>query len=399
MPRWFLADLRTGRQILDLPVLSGRWERFLNAPETIEATLDMRDPDVIALRPAIAAAPCRTVLCVAVDDVIIAAGPIWAHHWSRDDARLTLSARGLWSYYDHRFVLPVAAATIAVSQFIIPDPANDGGTKANPAVGTYLSGWELGTIAKKWVQQAHAWTGGTVPVVFEADRPATADEGHTRNIEGSEFKNLGNVLAQLTGVQGGPDIVFQPRLTSDRLGVEWVLRTGTDALPLLAGSAIHRWDMSVTSSSVSRFECRVDGSRMAGTAWVTGGRSSDVAMVGRSIDPTLTNDGYALFESLDGSHSSVSEQTTLDRYAGEATTLGEGPVVEWSFDVEANAQPYLGAFWEGDFCDVDIATYDPATGTGDPYLFEGGTFRRRIVGMSGDEKGLTVGVTLAPVRA
>jgi hypothetical protein len=92
------------------------------------------------------------------------------------------------------------AATLDVTQFTIPDPSAAGKTKPNPAVGTYLVGWEYGTIAKKWVQQAQAWTGGNVPVVFEADRVGTRE----RNFEGADFKKLGTVLSQLTEIDGRP---------------------------------------------------------------------------------------------------------------------------------------------------------------------------------------------------
>lgn len=447
MLRWFLADLRTGRQIRDLQVASGKWERYLNAPESLSAVMDMRDPATIALRLRLTAAPGRTVLAVAADDVILAAGPIWAHSYNRDEKTLELTARGLWSYYDHRFVLPVVAATVGVTQFTIPDASAAGKTKPNPALGTYLTGMELGTIAKRWVQQAHAWTGGMLPVVFEADRSGPSDANHERNFEGAAFKNLGTVLEQLTEVEGGPDIVFQPRLTDDRLGIEWDLRTGTDAEPFLSSTNKHRWNLDVPQSPVSGFSIDVDASDIAGTAWVTGGRSGDSVMVGRSIDPTLTDAGYPLFESLDSSHSSVDVQATLDRYASEATVMGRGPVEQWSFKVEANARPYLGAFWEGDFCEIELAAYgqreivtdgftsdvdgyDTDTGftedaegyddevgfptdpegysdsstmhrmpmVGDPYLFEGGTFEQRIIGIGGDEKGLVVNVTLAPVN-
>lgn len=397
MLRWFLADLKTGRQIRDLPVLSGRWERFLNAPETVEATLDLRDPATIALRLRLTAAPGRTVLAVAAGDVILAAGPIWAHRYDRDGRTLKLSARGLLSYYDHRFVLPAVAATTATDQFIIPDPSAAGKTKPNPAVGTYLNGFELGTIAKKWVQQAHAWTDGSVPVVFEADRTAATDENHQRNLEGGEFKNVGTVLRQLTEVQDGPDITFRPRLTVDRLGIEWVLMTGTEADPFIASGNIPLWSMRVPDSPVSDFSIGFDGSRIAGVGWATGGRSADTLVVGRSIDPTLTDAGYPLFEYLDSSHTTVSEQATIDRYAAEVTMIGRGAVEEWSFTVESGVQPTLGSYWEGDWCDLDTAAYDPATGTGDPYLYEAGVHRLRITGMSGDEKALTVGINTQPV--
>lgn len=387
--RWFVADLRTGRQVMDVPVMAASdWSRSLNKPESISAVLDMQDPATIALRPRQTMAPGRTMLACAVGDVIIAAGPIWSHDYSRATRTLTLTAAGLWSYFDHRYVLPIAAATLSVGSFVVPDPAAAGKTMPNSTVGTYLANLEYGTIAKRWVQQAQTWTGGNVPVVFEADRVGT----HERNFEGADFKNLGTVLSQLSAIEGGPDIRFQPQFTADRLGVQFALQTGTDAEPLLAGAVEHLWDMSIPKSPVSDFDINVDATRLAGTAWATAGRSTDSVLVSRAIDPTLTDLGYALFETLDATHSTVERQATLDGYAREAALLGATPVETWTLTVEANRQPYLGAYWEGDFCTVRNAPYDVSTGRGDSYLFEGGDSHRRITAMSGDALSETVKV-------
>ena len=382
--RWFLADLRTGRQIVDLPILSGRWQRYLNKPETITCTLDLQDPDTIQMRPRNAAAPGRSILACAEGDVVVAAGVVWAHGYDRDQKTVTLDATGMWSYFDHRYLLPLAAATLPVDQWTIPDTSSPGGTVPNPVVGTYLQGLEYGTIAKRWVQQARTWTGGSVPVVFEADRAGT----RVRNMEGVDFKNVGTILTQLSQIEGGPDIRFFPRYTPDRLGVEFVFQTGTDSSPLLAGGP-HRWDLTAVESAISQFRVDVDGTNLASIGWASGGRSVDLALVARSVDPTLTDLGYPLLETLDSTHSTVSVQATLDGYANEASLLGRRPGESWDFTVE-NTNPGVGEVWEGDWCTVTAAAYDPTTGQGDPYLYEKVTSERRITYMSGDQDGLTL---------
>ena len=445
MLQWFLADLRTGRRLLDLPVLSGQWSRRLNEPETLEATVSMRNPDVIALNMRVASRTGRSLLVCASDDAVLGAGIVWSRRYTRDSRRLQLTAKGVWSYYDHRYILPVLAAETDLTDFTIPDPADEAKTIPNPDLSTTLTGWELGTIAKKLVQQAHAWTGGALPIVFEDDRTGT----HERAFKGPEFKNLGTVLDQLTQVEGGPDIVFQPRFTPDRLGVEFVLRTGTELTPQLFGSAVHQWNLSASDAAISDLEIVEDASELAGLAWLTGGRSLDEVLVSRSSDTGLVDEGYPLFERLDSSHSSVEEQATLDGYAAEATAVGGAPIELWSFSARSSKQPTIGSYWEGDFCDIDIPAYggtlrataiipdedglvgsldlpygvdgeglvdvgpytedgeglvEITTGVertpiiGDPFLVEGGTFRRRIVGMSGDERGDWVKIITAPER-
>ena len=422
MPRYFLADLKTGRQILDLPVLSGPWSDQLNGTESIDVTLDMQDPDVIALGLRNTASPGKTILAVAEGDFILAAGPIWVRIYDRDSKTVKLSAKGMWSYFDHRLIIPLAALTTGVTQFIVPDPADPTKTIPNPALNTEHTMQSYGTIAKRWVQQAQAWTGGNVPVVFQADEAGTFE----RNTIGAEFKNLGDALSQLTQLEKGPDIKFQPRFTADKLGIEWLLRTGTTAQPQLASTTIHRWDVTVPESSVSNLTINEDSSAMASLAWLNGGRSGDTVLVARSYDKTLVDFGYPLFETVDSSHSTVELQSTLDDYAAENTTAGRGPYEVWSFDAEANQQPYLGSYGVGDYCDLHFAPYIPETGAsetlypsadlypseslyptgkpvwdspGDPYLIEGGEYRQRIIGISGDEKSETVRINCAPSRA
>ena len=443
MLRWFLADLRTGRQILDLPVLSARGRRLLNRPETLEVSLDLNDPDVVALQPRNTTAPGKAVLACAVGDVVLAAGPIWARDYDRNSGVLTVSAKGLWSYYDHRHILPLLAATVALTDFTVVDPENEGGTMPNPDLRTTLTGWELGTIAKKLVEQAHAWSGGSVPVVFEDDRAGV----HERNYEGAEFESLGDVLARLQEVEGGPDIRFAPRFTTDKLGIEWVLETGTEAAPLLGSSVTHRWDVTAPDSPVSNLSIREDASRLADLGWATGGRAADETLVARSYGSTLVDLGYPLFE-VTSSHGSVVEQPTLDAHASHLTGYGAAPVEVWSFDVEAASQPFLGAYLEGDYCELDIAPYGSTTYTasaftgaesgyfttdgftpaeagyystdgltevepgyyssgtatesglvGDPYIREGGTFRHRIIGFGWDQDGEVVSVECQPKGA
>jgi hypothetical protein len=152
---------------------------------------------------------------------------------------------------------------------------------------------------------------------------------------------------------------------------------------------------------------------------------------------------------MDSTRSSVVVQSTLDGHAGELVESGSAPVETWSFDVETSVAPYVGSFFEGDYCELDIAPYgtlpytsgglpvsemdyfepedmveveddyyspdgltevEPgyySTGgetvrsnlAGDPYIREGGTFQHRIVGISGDAVGDVIRVQCAPRRS
>ena len=421
MPRYFLADLRTGRQILELPVLSGPWSDTLNEAESLSVTVDLQDPDVRALDLRNTAAPCKTVLAVAEGDTIMASGPIWTRSYSRNSQKIQLNAKGWLSYFDHRHILPLVAKSIGLDQFLVADPEDPTKTIANPLLTTMYESLGLGTIAKRLMQQAQTWTGGNIPLVFQPDESGT----HEREYLGPEFNNIGDEIRNLMNVEGGPDIKLKGRLTEDRLGIECVVSTGTEAKPRLASEVIHVWDLTVPESSASNLNIDEDGSNVASLAWATGGNAGDTVLVGRSYDPTLVDNGFPLYELPPDDHPTAKVQKTLDAYAAEAAFAGRATTEVWSFDVEANEQPTVGSYATGDYCDLVIAPYvesaapldglypadsvfpggdifpvdgNPWYVDGDPYVKEGGKFRHRIIGISGDEKGEVVNVQCAPSR-
>lgn len=410
MTRYLIGDLRTGRRILNLPVMTGSWDDRLDTAETITVKADLQDPDVRNLGLRNAATPAKSFLAVVEGDVIVAAGPIWTVNYDRDAATLELGASGLASYYDHRLILPLLAATIGVDQWTIPDPSDSTKTIPNPALSTTYTGIWLGTIAKRLVQQAHTWTGGSLPVIFQDDE-TDGDADHDRTYLGADFKPVGEAIADLSNVEGGPETNFQGRFTADKLGVEWVMQVGTVAQPLLFSPQHVQWNLTVPDSPVSGLTISGDASKMGSWSWLTGGRQSDDVLVARAYDSTLVDAGFPVMDVLDTSHTSVSVQSTLDGYAAAGALLGKKVTETWEFTVEAYptdeegnpAGPQLTGWNVGDFCDLTVAAYVPPTddapAIGDPFLIEGGKFPLRIVGRSGDEQGRTVKVQCAPVLA
>jgi len=407
MTEYFIGNLMTGRRLQSLPVLRGPWDDRLHVAETIGVTVDLNDPDVQALGLRNSATPAQAFLAVVENQTVMAAGPIWTRDYDRPNRTLELGAAGLASLWDHRMILPILAASIGVDQFTIPDPLDATKTIPNPALSTALLGMSLGTIAKRLVQQARTWTGGNVPVVFQADEFVTDPTGaHDRTYIGANFKPVWEAIQDLMNVIGGPEVNFLPRFTSDNLGIEWLMQTGTEAQPLITSPSVLAWDLTVPESPISDFSIHEDASGMGSLAWQTGGSQNSMVLVARAYDATLVNANFPLLEKVDTSHSSVSVQGTLDGYAASDVLAGRTTNEVWSFTVRAYpvadsdgapSAPTVGDYTVGDFCDIFIAPYDPATGMNDPYLTEGGTFRMRIIGISGDEQGEEIKLSLAPL--
>lgn len=394
--KYFIGDLRTGKITAYFDVLTGGWSDRLNTSETIDVAIDLQDKDLQNLDFLNLATPCKAFLGVAEGQKILAAGPIWRASYSRDQRTLDLSAKGMHSYFDHRHILPLLALTTPVTSFTITSGSK---TIPNPTLASTYSGLSLGTIAKRYVQQARLWTGGNVPIVFQADESGI----HTRTHNGLDFKNVGETLSQISQVENGPDINFQPRYTSDNLSVEWLFETGTNAQPLITSQSNHTWNITVPKSPVSGLTIERDGSRIGSLAWVTGGRSGDQVLIARSYSSTLVDAGFPLYELLDTSHSTVDLQSTLNGHAQELIGIGKTPIETWSFSVEARpvdesgnpAGPQIDQISVGDFCNLIVAPFDPETQTGDPFVL-GGTYRHRIIGLSGDRQGTPIGVQCAP---
>lgn len=371
MTRWLIGDLRTGRRLLDLNVVSGSWSTEVNGPGAISVTVTLNDPDMKRLGLRNAATVGKSFLAVEENGNIMNAGPIWAHDYDKDNGTLSLTAAGLWTYFDHRVLVPtLASATDPVSYPLYADT-------------TFTNLW-YGTWAKRLVQQAQTHTGGNVPVVFQADEAGTT----TTTYLGADLALVGDALNDIVALSGGPDLEFAPRYTGDRLGIEWVFRAGTVAQPQLFSSSTFVWDYAVPTPTIQGLTVKVNADSMASRAWVTGGRSVDKALYARYDNASLTDAGYPLLESVNSSNSTESDPAVLGAYAVEMARVGSKPTEFWSFRVQATVTPQVGDYRAGDYCLIKIAN--------DPYI-DKGQYRRRIMSMSGDEQGDWVSITTGEV--
>lgn len=396
--RWFLADLRTGGEVIDLPGVmeSSNWSATLNAPETLRAEINMLARDVYEFNPRAHTYPGKVMLGCASGDTIHGLGPIWTRRYSRDTGRATLNARGIWSVLDHRFILSLLATTISTADFTVPDTA-PGAVKGqygpNPALQVAYQSLSLGTITKRLVQLALTHTGGQLPIVFGSDEPGGWSVSH----DALEFANLGQVIRDYTRLNEGIDIQFKPRFADSGARVEFVLRTGTNENPLLAGGP-HAWTAAAGVPNASGLQVDDDASGIASRAWATGGRGDDKVLVARHQNPSLLDLGFPLYEVLDSSHSSEEDQEMLDGYAAELTDLGFGASETLSFTAERDRVPLPGSYDVGDWADLTIPAWDPDTLQGDPWYREGLDERRRIVGLEGAHGSRTITVTTAPSK-
>ncbi|MFB9956983.1 hypothetical protein [Cellulomonas denverensis] len=362
-----VGELRTGRRITQIPVSGASWsvqhrgtgeisvdipiqaEDFRNlerewfgglypgmpglypSDETFPeaATPVWRPGDGLRSEFLSAIEPARCFMAILEDDIVVEAGPIWA--WDYTDSRgiLKVKALGLRSLFNHRYVMGVLASGWA-------------------SWSVTYSGLSLGTIAKRLVALAMSHSGGGLPIDLPDDETAADDADHTRTYRGHELATVLTRLDQLMDVQNGPDITFEPYLTTDRLGIRWRMRVGTEAQPMLYQAGDDWvWDASAAQGGVSGLSVSRDATALAQRSWVTGAGMDEALLMARR-EPTqigegdLRDVGFPLME-VSEARSSIEHQATADSWATGNLRAVLRPMQTWSCEVIARPTNTAGA--------------------------------------------------------
>ena len=362
--RYVVGDVLTGRIAASFEPTSGPWSEVLNGAGGVSATANLQDPYTRGLRLGQQAVPAKAFLAVLDGDVVLQAGPVWAHQpYDANAQSLSLVASGWWSYADARVLITPG--------FVPTDEDSD------VNVTSSLQGIAVGWLD---VMMDHPNT----PVFILPSAIAGTEE---RNELGVNLGSVGRRLYDLTQVQGGPDIRFVPRLSSDRLSLEVVVEIGTPDKPQLVSPHRARFVWGAAKSSLSDLRVTSSGSRVASKVYYSGGRQADEVLMSTASN-ALEASGFPLLESVDSSHSTVSEQATLDSWAAEGAVSAASPVLSIEFKHDLSQRPHLGDFRAGDECVLQSV--------GDPYLLDG-DYTLRITARSGDVDGLKVKVTGQPI--
>lgn len=363
MSRTFLFETRGGAELGEFSHAQLSWQVQGNTPETINTTIDLNDEVEAARDWANAATPWKHSIAVDVGGRWYG-GPILPHDFNGDDGSLKLTARGGLFMTGWWSVLPATALTQSlVGSDGLPDTSLD----------TIFSGFDLGTIGSKVLQQARSWPGrNDIPITFHADRAGT----RTRTFPAVERKKVDRVLADLSGVENGPDIRLQLVRTSPN-SFGWVYESGTEAQPRLQSDTVLVWE----PDQISGLTVTKDPSRMGSLSWSEGGRADDKVLIEMLYDPYLVDRGLPLLELESDASSNVTDSATLRAWNVETLRTARKPWEFWSFKVRADQSPFPFEYNWGSLVDVVVSAGTPVQGG---YVAPG-THRRRIAALSGDE--------------
>jgi len=396
-----VAETRTGTVLAELPFTDLNWNTPLNDIGTLTATIPV-EAHVAWLGPSDDRSPInrlRTVLsgewklslCATFDNTPIIAGPLITSTPVTGEANVTVGCAELGALLKRRIVRTPGT-----------DPAGLGSDLA-------LGPTSLPQLARLLVEKATASAnepGWNLPLILP-DLDTRGD--HVRTYLGSDLADYWTRLSDLAGVQDGPDLRFEPELTDVtggrklwwrvRIGQPW-LGTWIDgenppAPPWIFDLGAGLRDLTTDrDASAMTMRTYVPGQARTEPAATTSSTDTSAPQdapkpIGTAANLTLIDAGYPILEDVDGSHTSATEQRTLDAWAVAGVAANNAPVEAWNVTVDGASSPRLGQWRIGDTATFVVHGQN---------LVTDGEHERRIVGASGNA-GTDVTLVLTPVPA
>jgi hypothetical protein len=330
--RYFAADLLapTGlRQIrASLPLSGVAYSEIWNRAGQLQATIDLRSPK--ATRAILD--PGRTVIIVERDGVLAWAGPLWSATPTMD-GKATLQARGFHSYLE--------------------GASSDTGRFVSHRLSTSDASLPAGQCAMARVLWVYAQNEGLhgPGANLGINIPAgPAGVTRDRTWEPWEHQNIGKLLVDLSEVDDGINFRFEHRWSNGSPVTDLVV---TEGLP---ARTPYVWKLG---RNILELDCPIDATGMARRVWMLGeGQNAEQKQVVRS---TLTP-GWPLIETVDRSHTTVSDLGTLAGWADEQLRRRATAAVLPRIKVLAGPDPRLGSWRPGD--EVQVVAKLPGTPPG-----------------------------------
>lgn len=324
----FACETVTGNTVGLLPCVINNWADVMGGTATAEITLA---PGTLttATRDNYRnlTMPWRMTVVIDWDGVAVWAGPVIARNF--DGQTVKISCQGFKAILNRRKV-------------------HDWSTPLANYTVTY-TGKSLGQIATQLVTLATTVKpGSALPVVIPTLTETDTDSTHVRTYNGAELKDTGVELDNLTKSLNGPDIHFKPQwVDSTRSQVQWVMRVGSLAQPVLSSLQAVMFDASAPAASVQKMTELEDGSNLVTTQWAKGAGNTTSTVMSKKTSTTLTGQGWPLIEGQ-VDYRTVTDQATLDAHTQADQTARQTAPKQWPFEVNAGLSPVLGSYLLGD---------------------------------------------------
>lgn len=323
--RALLFETRTGKPVVDLECMGWSCDTGILAPDKLDVSVPAytrrsRDLDLRSLL-------VRDKYSVALIDesvretrYVVAAGPIVQAIPAEDadgNNSYQVACRGVERLLEWRHVR------------LFPGWPLIGADKK--PTGTYdqtFTNLSYGTIMKRLVAESEKFAGGDLPIVYESDRAGVHERTQYHADEG---KSVLEAMDQLADLSDGVEYDFRPVIDEfDNISFELV--TGTDVGRVVARDTGRVWNLGGRMPDIRGYERIPDAAPVITDAVFSGGKDDDTVMLARAQGHGPLGEGFPRAELWDSSHSTVTIQSTLQRWADGA--LGQMPD-RISFDVRA----------------------------------------------------------------
>lgn len=212
-----------------------------------------------------------------------------------------------------------------------------------------FAGVSFSTIAQRVVKLSMDKPGGNLPISFPLPEvPMTPDKEHERNYQGYDLGNnsCDEVLTKLSGVIGGPDIMFRPRLLDGNSLTFDMWHGMTDNAPFIPQTNTPIWDTTAAMGQVTDLDMTTTGSYQTNRVFATGDGTNAQMKIRVAQDSKPLADGYPLLETVQN-YSGVKILDTLQSHANANLVQNSKKLVEIQLSVRADGEHRLGSFWPG----------------------------------------------------
>lgn len=341
-------DTRTGRVVRELPLAAEpTWDVRLNdvgggGVTCPLGTLD-RWKNLYEIRR-----PYRYSLAVGlsgtpVDSPLVQAGPIVSYAPDEEPPqgavpKVSYAFQGFWELLNRRLM---TTRTWNPATAPITDASADLNIENNSLANIAAVLIDFATT-----QQFRAGSDLPVDVV-----PAFPTDDNERHYHGWELISFGQRLQELTQVDGGPDVVFQPYLTTSG-GYRQVRHRPLVGNPYLVQPGVPlRFDYR---SNLVKIAINGAGDGTANTAWVKGTGNENAQQYGYATNQALIAKGWPLLDYVDSGHTSTLIQGSLDSWAAADVALLSNLPEQWKATVKTESNPRLGSYSPGHFVSYNI---------------------------------------------
>lgn len=334
---WYalVYENKTGAVVDDLPLIGvPQWQNLINTPNcggTVttpvgDGASDALSADKLRTYFEVGAGRFGVAVCYGTrlpSDWIAQAGPAWVATPSDDTATsevpsVQIGFSGFWSLLQARIMVPSGASGIGAVAAYGPSTLRD--------------------IARAMLTDT--LTRSTLPLDVPA---ALGDSGiNVRNYPAVDLAYFGQRLQELTQVQNGPDICFQPYFSAPGT-IRHQALIGNPYLTVTSQPMVFDYGANLISVIPP-----VSAVGMATRSYAKGAGTDAGSLVwGYSADATLENAGWPLLESVDSNHTTVTAQAEIDGWAAANQTQNGRAVKAWAARVRLDGAAPAGSYAPG----------------------------------------------------